>query len=214
MSKVLAVNGSPRMVKGRTEMLLAAFLRGMQAVGADTDTIYPSRMKIERCDCNQMLCWFGHPGRCSHKDDMEAVLAQLREVDTVVIASPVYVPLPGALQDFINRMCPLMDPLLVTRDGRTRARAREGMAVRRFVAVVTGSWWEKENADTVIRIVRELAEDTGVEFAGALVRPHAELIGTRRELSPAGAEVLAAAVKAGRQLVEDGAMASETLAGR
>ena len=110
MSKVLAVNGSPRMAKGRTEMLLAAFLRGMQAAGADTDTIYPSRMKIERCDCNQLLCWFGHPGRCSHEDDMEAALARLREVDTVVIASPVYVPLPGALQDFLNRMCPLMDP--------------------------------------------------------------------------------------------------------
>ena len=211
MSRVLAINGSPRKSKGSTAVLLAAFQSGMREAGAQVEVVYPSDLAIERCDCNTMRCWFREPGVCYHADDMAEVYSRLREADTLVVATPVYVPLPGALQDLLNRLCPIMDPLVETRGGRTRARMREGFAVRRVVALVTGSWWEKENSDTVVRIVRELAENCGVEFAGALVRPHVELMMGDAGLTPAGAEVLEAAKEAGRRLVEEGTMPAEIL---
>jgi hypothetical protein len=211
MSRVLAVNGSPRKSKGSTAVLLAAFQSGIEAAGARVEVVYPSDLEINRCDCNTMRCWFREPGVCCHKDDMVGVYARLREADTLVVATPVYVPLPGALQDLLNRLCPMMDPLVETREGRTRARVRDGFALRRVVALVTGSWWEKENADTVVRIVREVAENAGVHFAGALIRPHVELMKGPAGLTPAGAGVLEAAKEAGRRLIEDGTIPAELL---
>ena len=81
---------------------------------------------------------------------------------------PVYIPLPGAMQNVINRLCPLIEPRLEFRQGRTRARFRDDVNIRKIVLVSTGGWWEKENFDTVVRIVEELAEAASVEFGGSI----------------------------------------------
>lgn len=206
MSRVVAVNGSPHTDKGVTSLLLTSFLKGMESAGAECQTFYASRLRLRPCDCCEMRCWFVHPGMCYHHDDMDDVYPQLREADIVIIATPVYVPLPSALQDVLNRLCPLMDPTVEIVDGRTRARLRTGVAIKKFVALSTGGWWEKENSDTVVRIVRELAENAGVEFSGAVVRPHADLMESGDGVTPAGKAVLEAAEVAGRQLVCDGRM--------
>lgn len=212
MTKVIAVNGSPRADRGNTAMLLGAFIRGMEAAGAQVRTVYPGQLKIRPCDCNNMRCWFAHPGECYHRDEMSDICRLLRETEVAVLATPVYVPLPGEMQHFINRLCPLMDPHLETHDGRTRARLREDVALRRYVALSTGSWWEQENFDTVVRIVRELAADSGVEFAGAVLRPHVDLMRSAEGAQTAGgAEVLEAVERAGRELIGEGAMQRATL---
>jgi multimeric flavodoxin WrbA len=158
-----------------------------------------------------MYCWSRKPGECCVADDMQSVYPKLAASDTVVLATPVYIPLPGAMQDFINRLCPLLEPRLNLREGRTRARLREGVQIRRFVALVTGGWWEKENLDTVVRIVKELAEDASVEFSGAVLRPHASVMRKKGELTEEGKAVLDAARRAGQELVRHGAMRKETL---
>ena len=80
-----------------------------------------------------------------------------------------------------------------------------------MVLVSTGAWWEKGNFDTVIRIVEELAEDASVEFAGALIRPHAFLMRRQGELTDDGEAIVDAARRAGHELIEDGHMDDETL---
>jgi multimeric flavodoxin WrbA len=211
MSKVMAINGSPQMEKGNTAMILAPFLQGMQDAGAETSLVYVDTLKIKPCDCGQMRCWFKHPGECHHRDDMRDLFPRLREADILVLATPVYVPLPGDMQHFINRLSPLMDPYVEVRDGRTRARFREDVAIEQMVLVSTGGWWEKENFDTVLRIVRELAENAGAEFAGAVLRPHVNVIRRGGELTEDGGAVLRAVAQAGRELVEKRAMAAATL---
>jgi len=211
MTTVLAVNGSPRMEKGSTAMILAPFLQGMTAAGAQADIVYVDRLKIKPCDCGEMRCWFKHPGECRHKDDMQDLLSRLRGADILVLATPVYVPLPGNMQHAINRLSPLMEPVVENRGGRTRARLREGVAIKKMVAVSTGGWWEKENSDTVVRIVQELAENASVEFAGAVIRPHADVMRRNGELTADGETVLRAAEQAGRELMEKGAMDKATL---
>jgi multimeric flavodoxin WrbA len=211
MTNVVAINGSPRMEKGSTAAILAPFLRGMTAAGARADVVYVDRLKIKPCDCGEMRCWFKHPGECRHKDDMPDLLLRLREADILVLATPVYVPLPGNMQHAINRLSPLMDPVVVYRGGRTRARFRAGVAIKKMVAVTTGGWWEKENSDTVVRIVQELAENASVEFAGAVIRPHVDVMKRGGELTPDGEIVVRAVEQAGRELIEKGAMDRATL---
>jgi len=211
MATVLAVNGSPNQEKGQTAMLLAPFFRGMESAGAETEVVYASRLHINPCDCGEMYCWGRTPGTCYHRDDMDDLYPRLRETDVLVLATPVYVPLPGDMQNLLNRLVPLLDPVLETRQERTRARFREGVRIEKLVLLATGYWWEKENLDTVVRIAEELAEDASVEFAGAVLRPHAYAMTAGGKLTSDGAAVLRTVERAGRELVERGTIAQDLL---
>ena len=70
---------------------------------------------------------------------------------------------------------------------------------------------ERENFDTLVRIAEELAENTSVAFAGAVLRPHASLMRQEGELTQDGEAVLQAVQRAGYELVTTGAMNQETL---
>jgi multimeric flavodoxin WrbA len=210
--RVLAVNGSPRMGRGLTEFVLGSFLDGMRDAGAQVERLYAQRIRLKPCACGEMHCWYTTPGECCIHDGMDEVVPKLKAADTLVLATPVYIPLPERMQAFINRLCPIVEPCLEFRRGRTRGRLRDGYALRRFVAVATGGWWEPENCDTVVRIVEELAADAGVAFAGALVRPHAFLMRDEAGPTTGGQAVLDAARRAGRELAETGRMEPATLA--
>lgn len=211
MTNAIAINGSPRMERGNTALVLDAFLRGMREAGSDVELFYASRLKVKPCTCGVMYCWYQKPGTCCLKDEMEILYPKLRAADMLILATPVYIPLPGAMQDVINRLCPLVEPLLETREGRTRARFRDDVAIQRIALVATGGWWEKGNFDTLVRIVRELAEDTSVEYAGAVLRPHAFLMKEEGALTRDGEAVLGAVRTAGYELAHGGAMRLETL---
>jgi multimeric flavodoxin WrbA len=211
MSKIVAINGSPQMEQGDTALVLTSFLQGMTNAGWDVELFYATGLEVKPCDCGEMRCWERTPGRCVHKDDMDELYPALKDADILVLATPVYIPLPGAMQQFINRLCPLLEPVLETREGRTRARFRDDVHIRKIVLVSTGGWWEKENLGTVLRIAEEFAETASVEFAGALLRPHAWLLRQQGEPTDDGRTVLAAAEQAGRELGETGQMSSEIL---
>ena len=211
MSKVLAINGSPRLEKGSTYLVLTPFLQGMKEAGADVELFYASRLDVEPCT-GEFHCWYGkNPGECYIEDDMQDLYPKLRAAETLVLATPVYIPLPGEMQNVINRLVALAETLLETREGRTRARFHQDVNIRRIVLICTSGWWEKENCDTVVRIAEELAEDLSVEFAGAVLRPHAFLMKEGGELTADGRAVLEASRRAGYELVKEGAMKRETL---
>lgn len=211
MSKVIAINGSPRTVKGNTAMVLSAFMEGIKDAGIDTELFYTSLLKIRPCACGNMYCWYKKPGECVIKDDMRQIYPRLRESEIVILAAPVYIPLPGDMQNFVNRFCPLINPHLEFKNGRTRARLRDDVKIRKFVLVSTGGWWEKENMNIVLNIAEELAENSGVEFGGAVLRPHAFVMKQNRQLTDDGKAVLASVKKAGYQLIKEGTMNPETL---
>ena len=208
--KVVAINGSPRMEKGSTLLVLSPFLQGMKEAGADVELFYASRLAVEPCT-GEFHCWNEKPGECYIKDDMELLYPKLREAEVLVLATPVYIPLPGEMQNFINRLCPLIDPTLETREGRTRARFHEDVKINKMVLVSTSGWWEMGNFGTVVRIAEELAEDASVEFAGAMLRPHAYLMKEDGEVTEEGKAVQEAVRTAGYELVKEGSMRQETL---
>lgn len=208
---IVAINGSPRMEKGNTAALLGAFLEGMAEAEADVELFYATRLKAKPCACGVMHCWYQKPGECCLKDGMQPLYAALKAAEVLVLATPVYIPLPGEMQNVLNRLCPLLEPFLEWREGRTRARLRQGVLIRKIALVATCDWWELGNFDRVVCIARELAEDASIEFAGAVLRPHASLMKREGEFTPEGKAVLAAAHRAGYELVTEGKMCAETL---
>lgn len=210
--KTVVLNGSPRMSKGNTGMVLEAFIEGMEDAGAEVELYYPDRLNIHPCACGQMHCWYGKPGECVYTDDMQRLYASIRAAKILVLATPVYIPLPGAMQNAVNRLCPLIVPQLVQRDGRTRARFREDVGIERIALLATGGWWEKQNFNILVRIAEELAENGSVAFGGAVLRPHAFLMKAGGKLTEAGRVVLEQVRAAGSELVRDGVMNPETLA--
>jgi len=207
LTKVLAINGSPRMEKGNTAMILTPFLDGMNEAGASVELFYAKRLKIKPCT-GEFYCWYKKPGQCHIPDDMQALYPKLRAAEILVLATPVYIPLPGEMQNLINRLCPLLEPVLKKQDNRTRARFHAEVKTSKIVLVSTCGWWEEGNFGTVLRIAEELAKDANVEFAGAVLRPHASLMSEDKEKSRS---VLEAARQAGYQLVKEGKMPKDLL---
>ena len=207
MTKVVAVNGSPRMEKSNTTKILTPFLEGMKDAGASVELFYAKRLNIKPC-AGELYCWNKNPGQCHIDDDMQSLYPKLASADILVLATPVYVPLPGEMQNFLNRLVPLIDPVLKKQNGRTRARFRTDVKISKIALVSSSGWWEMGNFGTVVRIVEEFAKDADVEFAGALLRPHSSYMAENREKAE---KIFEAARQAGNQLVKEGRMSKRFL---
>ncbi len=205
--KVTVINGSPRLSKGYTTQILTPFIEGMRQGEADVDLLYASKLKIKPC-IGEFHCWNVKLGECILKDDMQSVYKILEDTDILVFATPVYIPLPGAMQNFINRLCPLIEPILENRDGRTRAKFRKEVKITKIMLVASSGWWELGNFDTVIRIAEEYAADTSVEFIGSILRPHSSLM----DNFPDDKKLIMATLReAGFQLIKKGKISPEKI---
>jgi len=211
MTKAVAINGSPRMDKGNTALILNPFIQGMQYGGCSVELFFASKLKVLPCECGTMRCWRSTPGECIYRDNMSLLIPELKVADILVIATPVYAPLPGEMQNILNRMVPMLVPELVWRNGRTRARFRDGIAIQKIVLLAVGGWYEPENLDKVVDIVREFAETASVEFAGAVLRPHAYHLKKDGVLTETGKAVVQAVKQAGSELVRNGKIEESTL---
>ena len=211
MVKALAINGSPRKDKGNTAAVLAPFIQGVIDAGAEVELFYASKLKIEPCTCGSMYCWNDSSGDCCIDDDMQLLYPKLRKADILILATPIYIPLPGDMQNVINRLCPLIEPFLEYRQGRTRARFHKDVRIKKIVLVSTGGWLEIENFGTVVRIVKELAEVASVEFGGAILRPHAFAMKQDGQFTKDGEEILEELRKIGIELIHKGVMNHESL---
>ncbi len=197
---VVAVNGSARMGEGNTARVLAPFLNGMREAGASVELFYAKKLNVKPC-MGEFHCWYKKPGACYIEDDMQMLYPKLREADVLVLAMPVYIPLSGEMQNLVNRLCPLIEPVLSRRRGRTRAKFHDDVKIRKIILVSTCAWWEIGNFGTVVRVAKELAENTRVEFAGAVLRPHAQLMTEHKDKAR---EIMDALRQAGLETVERG----------
>jgi len=195
------------MEKSLTEKILTPFLEGMKQAGANVEMIYIKRLHIQPCQ-GDFFCWYKRPGVCHIDDDMQMLYQKLRDTDILVFATPVYIPLPGEMQNVLNRMVSLINPVVKTRKGRTRARFHTDVKIKTMALVSSSGWWEKENCDTVVKIIQELAEDGSVKFAGALLRPHSSWLVKENKKTR---DVIDAARQAGSQLIQKGKISKKLL---
>lgn len=211
MIKTVAINGSPRTENGNTALVLSSFIQGIMDSGSEVELFYASRLMIKPCACGKFYCWYESPGECCIHDNMQLLYPKLKAANILILATPVYIPLPGELQNVLNRLCALLEPALEMRQGRTRARFRNDVNIQKIVLVATCGWWEIENFDTIVRIVKEIAEDASVEFSGSVLRPHSSKMKTGGKINPDGEVVLDAVRRAGNELATEGKMNQETL---
>lgn len=197
------------MEKGNTAMMLAPFIKGMQDAGAAVKLVYAAEAEVGPCACGTNHCWYKEPGVCCIDDGMQALYRELQEADLLVIATPVYSPLPGALQMVLNRMMALSEPVFTWKNGRTRAQLRPDVRLKKIAVMATCGWWEKANARLAVAIIKEMCEGMGIPYAGGLVRPHVDAVRIGGKLNLRAGKVMDAAYAAGRSLITEGRIRKE-----
>jgi len=209
--KVLAFNSSPRMEKGNTALILTPFLEGMREAGAEDELFYTRKLKINSCT-GEFNCWLKNPGKCYQDDDMNLLYPKLREADILVFATPVYVDgVSGPMKNLMDRMLPLLQPFCELRDGHCRHPLREGNEHGKVVLVSNSGFWEMDNFDPLLVHMKAFCKNASRQFAGALLRPHGPELRRMMKMGLPIDDILEAAKEAGRQLVKNGKMSSETL---
>jgi multimeric flavodoxin WrbA len=203
----MIINGSARTTKGHTAFVLTPFINGMKKAGAKVELLYSKKLKIRPCT-GDLKCWGETIGECFIEDDMQRIYPKLRETDILVLAIPVYIPLPGMMQNFINRLCPLVEPLLEFKNGRTRAKFHDNVKISKILGVITGGWWEIENLNIVLNIIEELALNTSTELSGIILRPHAYAL---REETEKNKDIISTLETIGGNLIKVGKIDKEDL---
>jgi len=209
--KVVAFNSSPKMDKSNTSLILDPFLDGMREAGAEVELFYTKKLKINPCQ-GEFNCWLKTPGVCFQKDDMQMLHPKIREADILVFATPVYVDgVSGPMKNLIDRMIPAVQAFFELRDGHCRHPVHEGHKYGKMVLVSNCGFWEMDNFDPLLVHMKAFCKNLSLEFAGALLRPHGSALKPMIEMGVPPNDVFEAAGEAGRQMVRDGRMATETL---
>lgn len=208
VNKVLAINGSPRANEGMTDIVIRRFLAGVEAAGAATEVVYPAKMKIAPC-VGCLKCWFETPGVCRHKDDMPTLMAKLPAADLVVLASPVYVDgITAQMKAMFDRMVAYTPPFF-ERVGERSYHPKKSGDEGGILVISTCGFPEREHFQVISLHFKRICENMRVPLLGELLFPAASLIAVDPELVEPN---LAAAERAGREVVERGEISDETLA--
>lgn len=210
MMKVVAVNSSPEMDKGHTALVLNPFIEGMENAGAKVSRFYTKKLNIKPCS-GEFKCWGEGDGRCYIRDDMDKVLPELRDAEIWVLGIPLYVPMPGEMQNLINRTMPLLSNVIDVHGRRMFPQRRPDLKVKKLALVSSCAFWEMENFDKLVWTIEETAEALGTEFAGALLRPHAIVMKSMMTSGQDVSSVVRAASNAGSELVKKGKISAATL---
>ena len=87
--KVCILMGSPRK-QGNTNALLVPFRQELEALGAETETVWLHDLNIRPCAacraCQRDWTVFG----CAQRDDAPAIFDQVLACDLMVLATPIY----------------------------------------------------------------------------------------------------------------------------
>ncbi len=155
--KATIVFGSPRGAKGASSRIAQQFAAGLRRGGAEIEEIILKNQKISHC-IGCFTCWTKTPGKCVHRDDMDALLPKMN-ADLVVLATPLYVySVPGAVKDFLDRQIPRYEPFLVEQDGITTHPSRDGVAKNSLFVICVAGFPEQSHFDAVVTMCKKMTE--------------------------------------------------------
>lgn len=208
---VLAINGSPKMGQGNTALILVPFLEGMEEAGASVELVYTRTLNINPC-MGDFHCWFKTPGACFQEDDMAQIIEKLKATEIWVLAMPVYCDgVPGPVKNLMDRMIPMIEPYFEISDDHCRHPRRRGLLPARLVLVSNCALWEMDNFDSMLSHIKAFCRNAGIEFAGALLRPHGEVLRVMLKKGEPVQDIFDAAREAGRELVRTGSLPAGVL---
>ena len=163
MSKqVLGILGSP-CADGNTAVLLDAVLEGAREAGAQVERIDVGDLRINPCDgCRKC----DTTGACVRtKDDMRVIYKKIREVDALVLASPIFfMGVSAQLKTMIDRcQCFWIERFVLGR------RPYEGMTRPKGLFVSTAGSPKLEVFDPAIHCVKALFIALDYSYAGEVL---------------------------------------------
>jgi len=98
--KIIGILGSP-LTEGNTALLLDRALKGAEDAGCTIEKIVLANLDFQACQ--EMMFCRDHE-TCILDDDMQALYPKLREMDGLIVATPVMtMGIPGKLKSFIDR---------------------------------------------------------------------------------------------------------------
>lgn len=105
MSKrILVLSTSPR-IGGNSETLADVFIKGAEEAGHETKKICLYDKKIDFCK-GCLACQT--TGKCILRDDAERIIAQMKTMDVLVFATPIYFyEMSGQMKTLLDRSNPL-----------------------------------------------------------------------------------------------------------
>ena len=193
--KIIGLLGSP-LEQGNTAKLLDQALLGARDAGCDVDRIVVPNMDFEPC-MEMMLC--KEHETCQMEDDMTPMYGKIREVDSLIIGTPVMtMGIPGKLKGFMDRFQvffmakyvrkhPMVDrsirsrrrALFISISGMDLPEVFDGakMTVRAFLDIIDCAYWDEllvRDMDTIRDIATRpdllrMAYDKGHELGRLLV---------------------------------------------
>lgn len=189
--KVLGILGSP-CKDGNTASLLNAVLDGAREAGAETERMDLVDLTVNPCmECRE--CDSGKGCR-QHNDDMTAIYRKIREVDAIVMASPIFfMGVTAQMKAMIDRcQCFWIERYLQhirVYDGRRRPKGL-------FVSCAGSP--KPQTFEPAIHVVKAFFAAIDYEYAGEVVLGHTD----DPELGSRSSGVLEAARAAGRKICE------------
>jgi len=98
--RIIGLLGSP-LLHGNTARLLDAALRGASDAGCEVEKIEVANLTFRSC---REIFYCREHETCAMKDDMIAIYEKFRELDSLIVATPVMtMGIPGALKSFMDR---------------------------------------------------------------------------------------------------------------
>lgn len=99
-ARIIAVLGSPRL-SGNTAKLLDEAIRGAVDAGCEVEKIEVTTLDFHAC---REIFFCREQEACAMKDDMTDIYRKFRDIDGVIVASPVMtMGIPGRLKSFMDR---------------------------------------------------------------------------------------------------------------
>ena len=132
--------------------------------GDGTELIDISERTIRFCT-GCFNCWWKHPGRCIHSDDMPRIYSEILKSDLVVFASPLSAGLPSwRIKTLQDRLIPLLHPYIELRQGECHHRKRYDRYPD--VALLVGK--EPDTGDEDLNILEDLYRRFTLNFHAGL----------------------------------------------
>lgn len=205
--KVTVFNGSPKGADSNTHVMTAAFLKGAERAGAETETVFLIEKNIAHCrGC--FSCWFRTPGHCVLQDDMTELMEKYKSSDMVCYATPIYTwNMTACLKQFADRLIPLKCPKVVQQG--ERCDMENSMEKMPEIVILSNAGFPGENNFSALRESVQMAHPILEIYrnCGMLLRSKQE------DVQKKVAEYLHFVEQAGYEIVKDGKITEETRAG-
>ncbi len=99
-ARIIALLGSP-LLSGNSAKLLDEAIRGARDAGCDVEKIAVTTLEFQAC---REIFYCREHEACAMKDDMTKMYDKFREIDGIIVASPVMtMGIPGRLKSFMDR---------------------------------------------------------------------------------------------------------------